>query len=403
MVDAYIFDAVRSPRGKGKKSGSLHEITALSLLTQQLEAIKTRNNLDTSKVDDIIMGCVSPVAGQGADIARSAAITANYNKSAAGVTVNRFCASGLEAVNMAASKVMAGLADMTIGGGVEHMSRVPMGSDGGAMGVDPAIAFDHQIVPQGISADLIATKYGFSRDDCDSYAVESQKRAKKAWDEGRFKNSIVPVKDQLGVTLLSHDEHMRPETNMQSLGSLNPSFEAMGKIMPGMDFVALQKYPELESIKHVHHAGNSSGIVDGAAAVLIGTKEMGQALGLKARARIKSFAEIGSEPTIMLTGPEFVAAKALKRAGMEVNDIDIYELNEAFASVVLRFMQAHNIDHSKINVNGGSIAMGHPLGATGAMILGTMVDELERSDKETSLITLCVGGGMGSATIIERI
>ena len=345
MVDAYIFDAVRSPRGKGKKSGSLHEITALSLLTQQLEAIKTRNNLDTSKVDDIIMGCVSPVAGQGADIARSAAITANYNQTAAGVTVNRFCAS----------------------------------------------------------ADLIASKYGFSRDDCDSYAVESQKRAKKAWDEGRFKNSIVPVKDQLGVTLLSHDEHMRPETNMQSLGSLNPSFEAMGKIMPGMDFVALQKYPELESIKHVHHAGNSSGIVDGAAAVLIGTKEMGQALGLKARARIKSFAEIGSEPTIMLTGPEFVAAKALKRAGMEVNDIDIYELNEAFASVVLRFMQAHNIDHSKINVNGGSIAMGHPLGATGAMILGTMVDELERSDKETSLITLCVGGGMGSATIIERI
>jgi len=401
MVDAYIFDAVRSPRGKGKKSGSLHEITALSLLTQQLEAIKNRNNLDTSKVDDIIMGCVSPVAGQGADIARSAAITANYNQTAAGVTVNRFCASGLEAVNMAASKVMAGMADMTIGGGVEHMSF--MGSDGGAMGVDPAIAFDHQIVPQGISADLIATKYGFSRDDCDSYAVESQKRAKKAWDEGRFKNSIVPVKDQLGVTLLSHDEHMRPETNMQSLGSLNPSFEAMGKIMPGMDFVALQKYPELESIKHVHHAGNSSGIVDGAAAVLIGTKEMGEALGLKARARIKSFAEIGSEPTIMLTGPEFVAAKALKRAGMEVNDIDIYELNEAFASVVLRFMQAHNIDHSKINVNGGSIAMGHPLGATGAMILGTMVDELERSDKETSLITLCVGGGMGSATIIERI
>ena len=403
MVDAYIFDAVRSPRGKGKKSGSLHEITALSLLTQQLEAIKTRNNLDTSKVDDIIMGCVSPVAGQGADIARSAAITANYNQTAAGVTVNRFCASGLEAVNMAASKVMAGMADMTIGGGVEHMSRVPMGSDGGAMGVDPAIAFDHQIVPQGISADLIATKFGFSRDDCDSYAVESQKRAKKAWDEGRFKNSIVPVKDQLGVTLLSHDEHMRPETNMQSLGSLHLSFEAMGKIMPGMDFVALQKYPVLESIKHVHHAGNSSGIVDGAAAVLIGTKEMGQALGLKARARIKSFAEIGSEPTIMLTGPEFVAAKALKRAGMEVNDIDIYELNEAFASVVLRFMQAHNIDHSKINVNGGSIAMGHPLGATGAMILGTMVDELERSDKETSLITLCVGGGMGSATIIERI
>jgi len=382
MADAYIFDAVRSPRGKGKKNGALHEITPLSLLTQQLEAIRDRNDLDTSKVDDIVMGCVSPVGGQGADIARSAAITANYDQGAAGVTINRF---------------------LTIGGGIEHMSRVPMGSDGGAMGVDPMIAFDHQVVSQGISADLIATKYGFTRDDCDAYAVESQKRAAKAWDEGRFAKSIVPVKDQLGVTILDRDEHMRPTTNMQSLGSLNPAFESLGKVMPGMDYVALQKYPELEEIKHVHHAGNSSGIVDGAAAVLIGTKEMGEALGLKARARIKAFAEVGSEPTMMLTGPEFVAAKVLKRAGMAVDDIDIYELNEAFASVVLRFMQAHNIDHDKINVNGGAIAMGHPLGATGAMILGTMVDELERSDKETSLITLCVGGGMGSATIIERV
>lgn len=403
MTDAYIYDAVRTPRGKGKKSGSLHEITPLAMLTQQLEVLRDRNNLDTSKVDDIIMGCVSPVGEQGADIARVASITAGYAETAAGVTINRFCASGLEAVNMAASKVMAGMADMTIGGGIEHMSRVPMGSDGGAMGVDPMIAFDHQIVPQGISADLIATKYGFSRDDCDAYAVESQKRAKRAWDEGRFAKSIVPVKDQLGVTILDHDEHMRPETDMQSLGALNPSFEAMGTTMPGMDYVAIQKYPEIEKITHVHHAGNSSGIVDGAAALLIGTKEMGEALGLKPRARIKAFAEIGSEPTIMLTGPEFVAAKALKRAGMEVDDIDLYELNEAFASVVLRFMQAHNIDHSKINVNGGAIAMGHPLGATGAMILGTMVDELERSDKETSLVTLCVGGGMGSATIIERV
>lgn len=403
MADAYIYDAVRTPRGKGKKSGSLHEVTPLAMLTQQLETLRDRNGLDTAKVDDIIMGCVSPVGEQGADIARVASITAGYAETAAGVTINRFCASGLEAVNMAASKVMAGMADMTIGGGIEHMSRVPMGSDGGAMGVDPQIAFDHMIVPQGISADLIATKYGFSRDDCDAYAVESQKRAKKAWDEGRFSKSIVPVKDQLGVTILDRDEHMRPETNMQSLGSLNPSFESLGKVMPGMDYVALQKYPELEAIKHVHHAGNSSGIVDGAAAVLIGTKEMGEAMGLKPRARIKAFAEIGSEPTIMLTGPEFVAAKALKRAGMDVNDIDLYELNEAFASVVLRFMQAHNIDHDKINVNGGAIAMGHPLGATGAMILGTMVDELERSDKETSLITLCVGGGMGSATIIERV
>lgn len=304
---------------------------------------------------------------------------------------------------MAASKVMSGMADMTVGGGIESMSRVPMGSDGGAMGVDPSIAFDHGIVPQGISADLIATKYGFSRDDCDAYAVESQKRTAKSWEEGRFKKSIVPVKDQLGVTILDKDEHMRPGTDMQSLGSLNPSFIGMGTVMPGFDGVALQKYPELEKINHVHHAGNSSGIVDGAAAVLIGTKEAGEAMGLKPRARIKAFAEIGSEPTIMLTGPEVVAAKALKRAGMNVDDIDLYELNEAFASVVLRFMQAHNVDHSKMNVNGGAIAMGHPLGATGAMILGTMVDELERSDKETSLITLCVGGGMGSATIIERV
>ncbi len=403
MADAYIFDAVRSPRGKGKKTGSLHEITALSLLTQQLEALRDRNGLDTSKVDDVVMGCVSPVGEQGADIARVAAITAGYDETVSGVTVNRFCASGLEAVNMAAAKVMSGMSDMAIGGGIEHMSRVPMGSDGGAMGVDPMIAFDHQIVPQGISADLIATLNGFSRDDCDAYAVESQKRAKKAWDEGRFAKSIVPVKDQLGVTILDHDEHMRPQTDMQSLGSLNPAFLAMGTVMPGMDFVAMQKYPEIEKINHVHHAGNSSGIVDGAAAVLIGTKEMGEALGLKPRARIRAFAEIGSEPTIMLTGPEFVAAKALKRAGMSVDDIDLYELNEAFASVVLRFMKAHNISHDKINVNGGAIAMGHPLGATGAMILGTMVDELERSDKETSLITLCVGGGMGSATIIERV
>jgi len=402
MADAYIFDAVRTPRGKGKKSGSLHEITALSLLTQQLEALRDRNDLDTSKVDDVVMGCVSPVGEQGADIARVAAISADYDEKAAGVTINRFCASGLEAVNMGAAKVMSGMSDMVVAGGIESMSRVPMGSDGGAMAVDPSFAYEEYLVPQGISADLIATKYGFSRDDCDAYAVESQKRAKAAWDEGRFK-SVVPVKDQLGVTILDHDEHMRPSTDMQSLGALNPSFVAMGTVMPGFDGVALQRYPELEKINHVHHAGNSSGIVDGAAAVLIGSKEMGEALGLKARARIRSFAEVGSEPTIMLTGPEFVAAKALKKAGMDKGDIDIWELNEAFASVVLRFMQAHDIDHDKINVNGGAIAMGHPLGATGAMILGTMVDELERSNKETSLITLCVGGGMGAATIIERV
>jgi len=403
MADAYIFDAVRSPRGKGKKSGSLHEITALSLLTQQLEAVRDRNDLDTSKVDDVIMGCVSAVAGQGADIARSATIKAGYSQSTAGVTLNRFCGSGLEAVNMGAAKVMSGMTDMVVCGGVEHMSRVPMGSDGGAMMVDPSFAFEEMAVPQGISADLIATMNDFSRDDVDAYAVESQKRAKKAWDEGRFKKSIVPVKDQLGVTILDHDEHMRPSSDMQSMGSLNPAFVGMGTVMPGFDHVAVQRYPEVEKINHVHHAGNSSGIVDGAAAVLIGSKEMGEALGLKARARIKAFAEIGSEPTIMLTGPEFVAAKALKKAGMEVGDIDLYELNEAFAAVVLRFMKAHNISHDKMNVNGGAIAMGHPLGATGAMILGTMVDELERSDKETSLITLCIGGGMGTATIIERV
>ena len=381
MADAYIFDAVRTPRGKGKKSGSLHEITALSLLTQQLEALRDRNDLDTSKVDDVIMGCVSPVAGQGADIARAAAIQANYNDKAAGVTINRFCASGLEAVNMGAAKVMSGMSDMIVAGGIESMSRVPMGSDGGAMVADPNFAYEQYVVPQGISADLIATRYGFTRDDCDAYAVESQKRSAKSWEEGRFKKSIVPVKDQLGVTILDHDEHMRPGTDMQSLGSLNPAFMSQGLMMPGFDYVAIQKYPELEKINHVHHAGNSSGIVDGAGAVLIGTKEMGEALGLKARAKIKAFGEIGSEPTIMLTGPEFIAAKVLKKAGMEVNDIDLYELNEAFASVVLRFMQAHKINHDKINVNGGAIAMGHPLGATGAMILGTMVDELERSDK----------------------
>lgn len=403
MTEAFIYDAVRTPRGKGKKNGALHEITALSLISQQLEALETRNNLDTSKIDDVILGCVSPVKGQGADIARTAVIAANWNPLCAGVTVNRFCASGLEAVNMAAAKVMSGMSDMVVGGGVESMSRIPMGSDGGAMGVDPAIAFDHYIVPQGISADLIATKYGFSRDDCDAYAVESQKRTARSWDEGRFAKSIVPVKDQMGLHILSKDEHMRPETNMQSLGSLNASFVGMGTVMPGFDFVATQKYPELESINHVHHAGNSSGIVDGASAILVGSKEAGIVQGMKPRAKILAFAEIGSEPTIMLTGPEFVATKVLQKAGMSVDDIDLYELNEAFASVVLRFMQAHNVSHDKMNVNGGSIAMGHPLGATGAMIIGTMVDELERANKSTALITLCVGGGMGSAIIIERV
>ncbi len=403
MTTAYIYDAIRTPRGKGKKNGSLHEITALSLATQQLEALRDRNDLDTSKVDDVILGCVHQVKGQGADIARSAVITANWAESCAGLSINRFCASGLEAVNIAAAKVMSGMSDMVVGGGVESLSRIPMGSDGGAMGVDPSIAFDHHIIPQGISADLIATKYGFSRDDCDAYAVESQKRTATSWEEGRFAKSIVPVKDQMGVNILERDEYMRPGTDMQGLGALNPSFAAMGTMMPGFDFVALQKYPEIETITHVHHAGNSSGIVDGASVVLVGNAQIGKDLGLKPRAKIRSFAEIGSEPTIMLTGPEFVTAKALKKAGMTVDNIDLWEINEAFASVVLRAMQALDIDHDVMNVNGGAIAMGHPLGATGAMIIGTMVDELERANKNTALITLCVGGGMGSAIIIERV
>ena len=401
MAEAYIYDAVRTPRGKGKASGSLHEVTALNLAAQTLQAVRDRNNLYTSKVDDVILGCVGPVGEQGSDIARIAVLAADYHESVAGVQVDRFCASGLEACNIAAAKVMTGEADMAIGGGVESMSRVPMGSNGGAWPVDPSIALKAYFAPQGISADLIATKYGFSRDDVDAYAIESQKRAKQAWDEGRFSKSVVPVKDQMGAILLDHDEHMRPDADMQSLAGLNPSFAGMGGM--GFDEVVKQRYPEIEGINHVHHAGNSSGNVDGASAVLFGTKEMGEALGLKPRAKIKGFASIGSEPSIMLTGPEFVTAKVLKKLGMNASDIDLYELNEAFASVVLRFMQAHDISHDKINVNGGAIAMGHPLGATGGMILGTMVDELERSDKETALITLCVGAGMGTATVIERV
>lgn len=401
MADAYIFDAVRTPRGKGKKDGSLHEITALSLATQVLEALRDRNGLDTSKVDDVVLGCVAPVGEQGADIARTAVLTADYAESVAGVQINRFCASGLEAVNMAAAKVISGEAELAIGGGVESMSRVPMGSDGGAWPTDPSSAFKTYFTPQGISADLIATLYGFSRDDVDAYAVESQKRAAASWADGRFKKSVVPVKDQLGLTILDHDETVRGNTTMQTLASLNASFAGMGEM--AFDAVAQQRYPQVEKVNHVHHAGNSSGIVDGAAGVLIGTKEMGQALGLKARARIKGMASIGSEPSIMLTGPSLVTEKLLKKLKMEVKDIDLYELNEAFAAVVLRMMQALDIPHDKMNVNGGAIAMGHPLGATGAMILGAMVDELERSDKETALITLCVGAGMGTATVIERV
>ena len=401
MTEAYIYDAVRTPRGKGKSSGALHEITALSLATQVLEAVRDRNELDTSKVDDVVLGCVSPVGEQGADIARVAALNADYAQNTAGVQVDRFCASGLEACNMAASKVITGEADMAIGGGVESMSRVPMGASGGAWSTDPKVALKTYFAPQGIGADTIATKYGFSRDDVDAFAVESQKRAAQAWKEGRFSKSIVPVKDQMGGIQLAHDEHMRPDADMQSLAALKPSFAGMGAM--GFDEVIKQRYPELEAIDHVHHAGNSSGIVDGASAVLFGSKEMGEALGLKPRARVKAMASIGSEPGIMLTGPTYVTEKVLKKAGMNVEDIDLYELNEAFASVVMLMMQNLNIPHEKMNVNGGAIAMGHPLGATGGMILGTMLDELERSDKETALVTLCVGAGMGTATIIERV
>ena len=402
MTEAYIYDAVRTPRGKGKSDGSLHEITPLALATQVLEAIRDRNELDTSEVDEVTMGVVSPVGEQGSVIARTAVVAADYAETTSGSQVNRFCGSGLEAINIAAAKVKAGEAQLTIGSGVEAMSRVPMGSDGGAWPTDPAAAFKTYFAPQGIGADLIATKYGISRDDADAYSVESHKRAARAWEEGRFAKSVVPVKDVMGREVLKHDETVRPDANMQTLGALKPSFAQLGKDF-GFDDLAIQKYPEIERINHVHHAGNSSGIVDGSAGVLIGNKEVGERIGLKPRARIVAAATIGSEPTIMLTGPEFVAQKALKNAGMDRKDIDLWELNEAFASVVLRFMQALEVDHSNINVNGGAIAMGHPLGATGAMITGTVVDELERSGKETALITLCIGAGMGVATIVERV
>ncbi|OHC95338.1 MAG: acetyl-CoA acetyltransferase [Sphingomonadales bacterium GWF1_63_6] len=402
-MEAYIYDAVRTPRGRGKPDGSLHEITPIQLATQVLEAIRDRTAIDTTDVDDVILGCVTPVGEQGADIARTAVLNADYALTTPGVQINRFCASGLEAVNIAAAKVLSGEAMFAIGGGVESMSRVPMASDGGALAMDPAVAYKTYFAPQGIGADVIATKFGISRDDADAYAVESQKRAKMAWDEGRFSKSIVPVRDVIGQVVLDHDEHMRPEATMQSLGALKPAFTAMGEDMPGFDTVALLRYPELEKVNHIHHAGNSSGIVDGAAAVLVGNKDMGDKYGLKPRARIRAMASIGSEPLIMLTGPEFVAGKLLARAGMTTADIDLWELNEAFASVVLRYMQAMKLDHSQINVNGGAIAMGHPLGATGAMVLGTALDELERSGKGTALINLCVGAGMGTGIIIERI
>ena len=402
MTDAFIYDHVRTPRGRGKADGSLHEVTALNLAAQTLAAIRDRNKLDAKEIDDVVLGCVDPVGEAGGDIARAAALVAGLGDGVPGIQINRFCASGLDAVNFASAQIMAGQHDMAIGGGVESMSRVGIGAAGGAWPVDPTIAVETYFLPQGISADLIATKYGFSRDDVDAYAVESQKRSAKSWEEGRFKNSIMPVKDVNGLTILAKDEHMRPATTMQTLASLQPSFVQMGE-MAGFDAVAVQRYPEIESVNHVHHAGNSSGIVDGAAAVLLGSAEAGKRNGLKPRARIRAFANIGSEPAIMLTGPVDVTEKVLRKAGMSKNDIDLYELNEAFASVVLRYMQAFDIPHDKINVCGGAIAMGHPLGATGAMILGTVLDELERSGKSTALITLCIGAGMGTATLIERV
>ena len=400
MRQAYIYDAVRTPRGRGNAKGSLHEVTAISLATQVLQALRDRNNLDTSLIDDVILGCVAPIAEQGANIARVAAINAGLAQTVAGVQMNRFCASGLEAVNTAAAKVVFGEADAVIGGGVESMSRVKMGSDGGAWSTDADVAFTTYFAPQGIGADAIATLSGFSRTDVDAFAAESQKRAAAAWVDNRFKNSIVPVK-HCGVTVLAHDEFMRPETTVESLSALKASFAGLGAA--GFDSIMRQRYPEIEAVNHVHHAGNSSGIVDGASGLLIGTKEMGEKMGLKPRARIVGTASIGSEPTIMLTGPVAVTQKALARAGMSIDDIDLFELNEAFASVVMYFMQQLNVSHDKMNVNGGAIAMGHPLGATGGMILGTLLDELERTGKSTGLATLCVGAGMGTATIIERV
>ena len=401
MTDAFIYDHVRTPRGRGKADGSLHEVTALNLATQALTAVKERNRLDPSLVDDVVLGCVDPVGEAGGDIARVSAICAGYGDGVPGVQINRFCASGLDAVNFAAAEVMSGQHDMTVGGGVESMSRVGIGASGGAWPVDPMIALPSYFLPQGISADLIATKYGFSRADVDAYAVESQRRAAAAWEDGRFAKSVIPVRDPNGITLLARDEHMRPSTTMQSLASLKPSFTMMGEM--GFDAVAIQAHPEVEGVEHVHHAGNSSGIVDGAAAVLIGNAEAGRRAGLKPRARIRAFANVGSEPAIMLTGPIPVTEKVLRRAGMSIADIDLFEVNEAFAAVVLRFMQAFGLDNSKINVNGGAIAMGHPLGATGAMLLGTVIDEMERRNAATALVTLCIGVGMGTATVLERV
>ena len=403
MTEAFIYDAVRTPRGKGRKDGSLHEVTSLRLSALTLNAIKDRNGLTGHAVEDVIWGNVTQIGEQGGCLARSAVLASDLDESIPGLAINRFCASGLEAVNLAANQVKGGAGQAYIAGGVEMMGRVAMGSDGAAIAVDPSLAMSSYFVPQGISADIIATEYGFGRDDADALAVESQRRAAEAWKDGRFARSVIAVKDMNGLPILEHDEYMRPGTDMQALGALKPSFKDMGEAMPGFDAIALMKYPHLERIEHIHHAGNSSGIVDGAAAILIGNKAFGEAHGLKPRARIRATAKIGTDPTIMLTGPVPATEKILKDAGMQIGDIDLFEVNEAFASVVLRFMQAFDTDPSKVNPNGGSIAMGHPLGATGAIILGTLLDELERSDKEVGLATLCIASGMGAATIIERV
>lgn len=401
-MEAYIYDSLRTPRGRGNKKGALVGTTATQLVVTVMEALRQRHQLDTKQVEDMILGCVTQIMDQGANVAKTAAQHSGYGEHLTAVTLNRFCGSGLEAINQAAAYIKSGFNDLMLAGGVESMSRVRIGTDGGAIAMDPSIALPGHFVPQGISADLIATKYGYSRQDVDLFALKSQQRAAKAWNEQVFQKSVVPIKDINGFLILDKDENVRPDTSIEGLSKLKPSFETLGA-MGGFDAVAIDRYPEVERIQHVHHAGNSSAIVDGAALALLGNKQAGERLGLKPRAKICSVATYGTDPTIMLVGPAPASRKALKRAGMTPQDIDLYEVNEAFASVALRFMDDLGVDHSKVNVNGGAIALGHPLGATGCMLLGTALDELERRDLNTALITLCIGGGMGIATIIERL
>jgi acetyl-CoA C-acetyltransferase len=398
---AFIYDTVRSPRGRGKPDGGLHPITAVSLASQMLEAVRDRNALDTAQVDDVIFGCVDAVGEQGGVITRTAILRAGYDIGVAGVQVNRFCGSGLEACNSAAAKVVSGEAEMTIGGGVASMSRVQMGLEGGAIGTDPISMFENYTLPQGVAADLLATLDGLSRSDVDAYAAESQRRAATAWAENRFGRSIIPVKDQLGTVALAHDEHVRADTTVETLGKLKPAFAQMGEML--FDSIARQRYPQVDKLRHIHHAGNSAGIVDGAAAVLIGSAEAGERAGLKPRGILRGAASIGSDPSLMLSGPTPVVEKLLRAQGMSVSDVDLFELNEAFAAVVLRMMAKLEIPHEKMNVNGGAIAMGHPLGATGAMLVGTVLDELERTGKEFGVVAMCVGGGMGTAALVQRV